>query len=328
MQKVSLSFVVFGAICAVSCGAATLQEDFSSNPADRGWLAFGQTNLFSWNATNQNLEVTWDSSQANSYYYHPLRTVLGKGDNFGLEFDLRLLDISTNTRSGPFEIAIGFLNFAEATAATFQRGSGVSPANGPRDLVELDYFPAGYYAGFGDVAPSLSPTAVSADNGFASGFDLIELTTNDLFHVSLTYSSSNQTLHTMITRNGAPFGPIDDVSLGTNFGDFRVDTVSINSYSDSGDDYDSVLAHGVVDNLVVTTPSSPVDQVAGQWSGGRWQVLVSSQPNWLYTLERTTDFVSWQALPGSVAGSGTALVLMDTNAPATAAFYRVRADRP
>ena len=48
--------------------ADTILEDFSSDPATRGWRAVGQTNLFAWNATNQDLEVTWDSSQTNSYF--------------------------------------------------------------------------------------------------------------------------------------------------------------------------------------------------------------------------------------------------------------------
>lgn len=328
MQKACLSLVFAGWFFSLSSGAATFQEDFSSEPANRGWRVSGQTNLFNWNAAGGDLEVKWDSSQTNSYYYHPLGTVLGKADDFGLEFDLRLIDIATGTKSGPFEIAVGFLNLQEATAPSFRRGSGVDPIHGPRDLVELDYFPAGYYPDFGDVAPSFSPTIVSADNDFASGFDLSELATNDWFHIALTYSASDQTLHTTITRNGTPFGPIADVTLGTNFDDFHVDTLAISSYSDAGDDFDSVLAHGVVDNIVVTTPTPPVTQVTGQWSSGQWQIRVNSQLNWLYSLERTTDFVSWQTLPGGITGSGSDLLLLDTNPPPMAAFYRVRAARP
>src|SRR6266404_4729622 len=233
-----------------SCsGASPLEEDFSSEPAIRGWKIFGNTNLFSWNSTNQSLNVTWDSSQTNSYFYHSLSTILAKEDDFGLEFDLRLSDIATNAKSGPFEIALGFLDLTEAINSDFWRGSGVDPVHGPRNIVEFDYFPAGFYPGFGDVAPSVSPTLISSNNLFSSGFDFLELTTNDLFHIALFYTASNQTLRSVMTRNGAIFGPVDDVLLDTNFTDFRVDTVSINSYSDVGDDFDSVLAHGTVDNL-------------------------------------------------------------------------------
>jgi hypothetical protein len=307
---------------------AILEEDFSSDPATHGWHTFGVRSLFNVDSTNQNLRVTWDSSQTNSYFYHSLGTILGKSDDFSLQFDLRLLDINTTTKSGPFQIAVGFMNFGEATNPNLQRGSGVDAMHGPRDIVELDYFPAGYYPDFGDVAPSLSPTMVSGDNIFASGFDLFELTTNDLFHITVAYTGSNQTLHTTITRNGGAFGPIADVSLGTNFTDFRIDTVAVCSYSDFGDAYDSVLAHGVLDNLLITMPAPPVTNVSGNWNAGRWQVQFASQTNWIYTLERTVDVQTWTQLPGSVAGNGATLFLQDTNPPNNGAFYRVSAAKP
>lgn len=307
--------------------AATIQEDFATDPARNGWRVFGDTNLFAWDSLNQELHVTWDSAQTNSYFYHSLGTVLAKDDDFALEFDIRLSDIATNAKSGPFEIAAGLLNLADATSTNFWRGSGVDAVHGPINLVELDYFPAGYYPGFGDVAPSFSPTLISSNNGFASGFDLFELTTNDLFHIRLTYTGTNQTLSTVITRNGTPFGPIADVVLDTNFTDFRVDTIAVCSYSDIGDDYDSVLGHGTVDNLVVTTPPPPVSTVTGSLGNGHWQVQFTSRTNWLYTLERTVDFQSWTQLTPSLSGNAGSLFLQDTNPPAAKAFYRVQAER-
>src|SRR5262249_13881767 len=154
-----------------------------------------------------------------------------------------------NAKPAPFEITLGFLNFANATNAGFWRGSGIDPVHGPRNVVEIDYFPAGYYPDFGPVSPSFSPTIISSNNGFSSGFDLLALTTTHAFHIRLSFSGTNQTLSTVITRNGAPFGPISDVVLDSNFTDFRVDTVAICSYSDVGDTFESVLGHGVVDNL-------------------------------------------------------------------------------
>ena len=46
--------------------AATLTEDFSTDPSDRGWRALGPTNLFQWNAPRSALDVTWDSSRGNT----------------------------------------------------------------------------------------------------------------------------------------------------------------------------------------------------------------------------------------------------------------------
>ena len=73
--------------------AATISQDFSSNPAQAGWQVFGDTNLFAWDQTNQALEVTWDSSRPNSYFFHSLGTVLTRQDDFSCSFDLRLQDI-------------------------------------------------------------------------------------------------------------------------------------------------------------------------------------------------------------------------------------------
>src|SRR5271165_5189674 len=105
--------------------AATLTEDFSTDPLQKGWQVFGDTNLFTWNSTNQNLEVTWDSSQSNSYFSHSIGTILTTNDDFNVEFDLQLTNaVAANYGS---ELAIGFLHLADATGAGFLRSSGVSP---------------------------------------------------------------------------------------------------------------------------------------------------------------------------------------------------------
>ncbi len=72
--------------------ATTITENFTNNPLQNGWQVFGNTNLFQWNSVNQNLAVSWDSSQTNSYFYHPLGTILARDDDFGVAFDLRLND--------------------------------------------------------------------------------------------------------------------------------------------------------------------------------------------------------------------------------------------
>src|SRR6478672_8162430 len=66
----------------VCAQGAMFQEDFSTAPTNRGWQTVGATTLFYWNGTNQNLEVTWDSSQTNTYYCHPLGTILAGSDDF------------------------------------------------------------------------------------------------------------------------------------------------------------------------------------------------------------------------------------------------------
>ncbi|HEY5909125.1 MAG TPA: hypothetical protein VJA21_00825 [Verrucomicrobiae bacterium] len=305
--------------------AGTIQHDFSSDPALAGWQTFGDRNLFAWDATSQNLRVTWDSSRPNSYFYHPLGTILARDDDFSLAFDLRLDDIGVGIESNKvyaFELAIGLLNLREATRTNFLRGTGTDSPN----LVELDYFRD---AGFG---ATLWPQIVSSNSVFnyngPGDYSLLELTTGDLFHVVMTYSASNSTLATTLTRNGAPFGPVNSVVLSTNFTDFRVDAFSISSYSDAGDDYDSVLAHGIVDNVAITTPAPPVANMTGGFTNGLWQVRFDSLNAWRYTLERTEDFGSWSTASPTLGGNGTLLSLEDSNPPHSRAFYRVRAERP
>jgi hypothetical protein len=308
--------------------ATTITEDFSTNPQQNGWAVFGNTTLFQWDSTNHNLDVTWDSSQPNSFFHHSLGTILTRDDDFSVAFDLLLKDIASGTESGktgPLQIGVGFLNWVDATNTGFERG-----ADAAQNVVEFDYYPAGYYPPpYGPVDPTVASTLISSNNQFAYSFLNIEITTNDLFRVVMTYTSSNQTVTTVMTRNGAPFGPVPDVVLSNfTFSDFRADTVSVSSYSSAGDDFDSVLAHGVVDNVLLTVPPPPIQNLTGTYSNGVWQAVFISRSNWVYSLERTADIQSWTNVTSAISGSATNLFLMDTNPPARKAFYRVRANRP
>jgi len=315
-------------LCAASlAGAATFSEDFSTNPFADGWKIFGDTNLFQWDSSNECLQVTWDSSQTNSYFCQPIGTVLTKSDDFSLSFTLQLADIAVGLSSDQpftFELAVGFINLAAASGTNFERG--VVAANlGARNLCEFDYFPdSGYGA-------TISPTMISTNsqyNQFATVFAFpFELDPGALFHVAMTYSASNRTLHTTMTRAGEDFGPIPNVVLGTNFLDFRLDSVAVCNYSDTGAD-GSLLAHGVVDNLVVTVPPPPILNLAGTMTNRFWQMQFQSRTNWIYTLERTADLKSWIDVSPAICCTTAALRLQDTNPPANCAYYRVRAERP
>ena len=315
-------------------GAVTIQENFASNPMAGGWRIFGDTNLFRWNPANQNLEVTWNSSKTNSYFYRRLQNILTKSDDFALQFDLRMQDIAlgvTSNKTNTFELAIGFLNFGSATVTNFFRGSGVNAAFGPKNLIEFDYFPD---SGFG---ATFAPTAVSSNNVIVfSDNHPLELTVGNLFHFDLRYTASNQVLHTTVLRNGQPFGLAPDNSLGdlslAAAPDFRVDTVAVMSYSDIGQSppqfAGSILAHGTVDNLGVTMPGLPVQNLSARSTNQSWQVEFLGRTNWNYTLERSIDLQNWSAASATVPGTGTNLSLIDTNAAGMKEFYRVRADRP
>ena len=314
---------------------AVFEEPFAVDPTVRGWRSFGDGTLFQWNSTNQNLEVTWDSSRTNSFFYQPLGTILTKADDFSVSFDLRLRDIragSTPGKTNEFEIAIGLLNYSSATNANAFRGAGVSSMYGVRNLVEFDYFPD---AGFGD---TVATTVVSTNNRIFPVHNFpLTLTPGAAFRVTLAYSASNQVLRTSATRNGLPFGMPPGNTLGdlplAGRPDFRVDSFAVISYGDAiqvGDPayHGSVLAHGTVDNVQVVSPDGPVAGMRLQFFAGAARVEFTSRTNWSYQLERTADFVTWIPSSLTAAGTGGTLTLPDTNPPAPSLFYRVRVERP
>jgi len=322
------------AITATAPGAI-VSEDFVSDPASRGWRSQGDASLFRWNSTNQNLEVTWDSSHTNSFFYVPLRTILTKGDDFSFSFDIRLKDIRTGvsvTKTDTFEIAIGLLNSRSITNVNYFRGAGVSAAYGVRNLVEFDYFPQA-----GVIEPTFATTVVSTNNRFAYVHNFpLEMTVGDLYSIKMTYTPSNQTLRTAATRNGAAFGlspgnALEDLVL-TSQPDFRVDAFGVSSYSDAIQTgppqyWGSVLAHGAIDNVAITTPGQPLGHLTLSISNSLARVTFDSRTNWSYTLQRSVDTRSWSDVGSAIAGTGGTMVLMESAAPPDRAFYRVRMER-
>lgn len=327
MLRARLSVLALGClslICAARAQTIHLEEDFATDPAARGWMIYGDTNLFRWNPTNQNLEVRWDSSQTNSYFCHPLGVSLLVDDDFSVSFDLRLKNVAISGYG--FELAIGFLNLANATQPTFLRGTGTDSPN----LVEFDYFPdPDGILPWGASVTSMMVDGVGTDGSHWSrgGYVDLSLPTNDILHVELVYAASNHTLHTSITRDGMPLGPVPEAYLPATFLSFCVDHIAIASYSAVSGWGDSLLADGTVDNLTVTATLQTAPRLRGGFAaGGVWQTHFFSHTNWLYTLERTTNFQFWTDVSDTRRGNDNEMVLQDTNAPPAGGFYRVRVE--
>ena len=326
-RRYSHSSFVLGCLLLLAApllGAVGGLENLAEDPATRGWRSFGEGALFQWNATNRNLEVTWDSSRPNSYFHRPLGHILTKHDDFGFSFDLRLDSILPGVnpkKPSTFQMAVGLMNFHAATNVAFRRGTG---RHSPH-LVEFDYFPGADF-----IAPTVSPALVSSNGQFATSFTYpLELTTGDDFHIALSYAASNRTLVTTMTRNGLAFGPISNVVVAASFTDFRVDTFAISSYNDEGDEFGSLLARGVVDNISLTLPPPPVSGMTLRLTNLQAQVEFLGRTNWNYFLERSEDLESWNEVSPALPGVAGTLTLPDTNAPGTGPwFYRVRAERP
>ena len=308
--------------------AATIAEDFARNPLQNGWQISGDTNLFQWDSTNKYLRVTWDSSQKNSYFSRPLGTILARDVNFSISFDLRLDDIGPGNdpaKSYTFPLAISFLNLGEARQTNFARGTGY---NSP-DLAEFAYF---FDDGSGYGATDW-PTIVSTNSSFnynsSSDYSTYPLSTGVWYHIAMNYAPSNHTMVTTLSSASTNLTILDPLS--SRFTDFRLDTVAVSSYSEAGQApayAGSILAHGAVDNFVVTFPPPPVQNLTGRWINPLWQVEFLSQSNWLYSLQRTLNFQSWSNITANTLGNATNLFLQDTSPPSAKAFYRVRAQRP
>ncbi|MCL5096039.1 MAG: hypothetical protein M1608_00585 [Candidatus Omnitrophica bacterium] len=317
-------YLIFGACIATSIGATTIQQDFAHDPAMDGWRVFGDPSLFQWNVTNEYLEVTWDSSRANSYFYHPLGTVLAKEDDFKLEFDLVLRQVTVGLTPGKpyaFELAIGFMNHQDAFRGDFRRGTGTGSPN----LAEFDYFPdSGYGA-------TVWPAVVSTNGMFnysgSTDYTIVELPLDEKLHVQMIYLASEQTVTTVITRQGQSIGPINPVHLSTAFTDYRVDSLAVSSYTDDRAT-GSVFAKGEVDNFIVTVPDPPVSNLALSVTNSCRQVQFAGKSGWLYILEGSTNLATWTPLVEHASSTNHLLTLVDTNAPYNPGYYRIRAERP
>lgn len=318
-----LAILFAGLLIVSSARAVTFTENFKNDPAQNGWQIYGNTNLFQWDSTNDDMNVTWDSSQTNSYFYHSLGTTLTRNDNFTIAFDLELSEAEASGYG--FELAIGLLNISEATNADFQRSTG---ANSP-DLVEFDYFPdVGYGA---TVWPLFVDTNSLFNYNGPSDYAIYAPNLDDWYHIVMSYAASDQTMVTTMTNFEQTSGitivdPIMPYSAtnSVNFTDFRVDTLSISSYRDDGQG-DSIYARGAVGNFALTLPPA-VRNLTDTYSNGVARIQFGAYTQWSYTLQRSTNLVSWNSILSATNGTGDVFTLCDTNAPATEAFYRVQSN--
>jgi hypothetical protein len=150
----------------------------------------------------------------------------------------------------------------------------------------------------------------------------------------MVFDPAAQVMSMQLFRNGEPYGQppdntIQPLSYSAAFGDFRLDALSMTSYSDAGQSppqfSGSILAHGIVDDVVITWPDPPIADLSGNFDANKWVVNFVGEAGWNYSLERTSDFLNWQSV-ASAAGNGS-MQLVDQNIGSERAFYRVAAER-
>lgn len=317
MKKISFALALAGLFASLvpPLCASTFTENFTSDPSADGWQIFGNPNLFQWNSTNQVLDVTWDSTQPNSFFYLPLGQTYTVADGFYLRFDLQLSD-ATNFNGG-MELAIGLLHCADATSTNFSRADYVSP-----NLCEFDYFPQ--FISEGTTYPDSVDLTIIDASGLDVYFAYANLTLNAgvTYRVELIHQPGAAIIAGTLSANGQIISTFPSTFNGDN-GDFQLDTLAVINYADDGYG-DSILAHGTVGNLAFASPL-PIGLIQ---TPAAQQVRFASNTNWVYTVETSADLTNWAAAAPGVFGNGTNLLLLDTNLPAGAAFYRVRADLP
>lgn len=324
MKKIrSLAIAGLFAFVAARCGANTVIERFSTDPSLVGWQVFGDTNLFQWDSTNQVLNVTWDSTQPNSYFYLPLGKTLTVTNSFCIQFDLQINSAVADEYGQ--ELAVGLLHWSDATNPDFSRTIDYPPNISP-NLFEFDYYPAFNYGGYSN-PDTVAATIVDSAANYNYSSDVQSLIPGMIYHIVLLHRANSIGISGVIYTNGQIMTTFPDAQnyYPTNDdGSFVLDTISVTSYADDGYDDEDIFAQGTVDNLAVASPL-PVDVVQIPAPG---QVQFASDTNWLYTLEQSSDLENWSAAAPATFGNGTNLILQATNLPPGKIFYRVRADLP
>src|ERR1051325_7107204 len=105
------------------------------------------------------------------------------------------------------------------------------------------------------------------------------------YHGTLTHAAGAGLISATVLTNGQVYTTMPFFFSGS-IGEFRLDALSISSYSGAGQDpafAGSLLAHGTVDNFVVTLPP-PVRNLAGGFTNGVWQTKFNTYTNANYTM--------------------------------------------
>jgi hypothetical protein len=306
--------------------AAIFREDFATDPASRGWRARGDTELFTWDADARNLRATWDSTRTNTFFHLPLGTLLARSDDFRLAFTLQITELSTGASGGTFQLAIGLIRRADAFKENFFRGAGVNPSHGPRNIVEFDYFPAS-----ATITPTLSVVAVATNNLRWATRNLFpfELVHGEPYRVEVSHRAAEGLLALDVSIRGEIFAR-GTVTIGSGFGDFRLDAFSITSYSGEHQPAGyagEIQATGSLDDIELEFPDPPDTRITLSVDSQQRQISIPATAGWQPRLLRSEDVVSWTDIPSEVRADAGKWILIDAAPPAPWAAYRIALDR-
>jgi hypothetical protein len=321
----SIASAVIGLACLeAQLSGDTIEETFTTDPSLRGWRSWGDGSLFHWDATEQRLNVAWDSARPNSFFALPLPGSLTANDDFRFAFDLTLESHAVGVlagQPGTFQIAAGLIRRNDALATNYSRGS----FPGPKNTVEWTWFGEA-----GAVSASLSPVMIPSDGRLPWGYadSYVTLETGRHYHFELAYSSTHRTARMSMLSDGQPGPQLTDIVLPANFTRFQVDTFAISNYSGAGQNplyAGSVLARGWIDNISITVPEPPILRLRARDGG----VSLDAVAGWRYTLEASGNLTDWSTVTETLASQTAPLDLWDPrDGLFPVQFYRVVAIRP
>ncbi len=326
-QAVACLLVIFFLVLdsARARARADVVEDFSRNPALNGWINFGDSSLYNWNAANQNLQATWDSRLTNSAYALPFGATLTSSNTFAADFDLTLFDYGPRPDAqGPLQIALGFINLPVTTANDGNRTSGSS-----EDELEFDFFPQGEFGPPYGISPSTISPIIFGDHGqIRAGFSPpLAWATNHAYHIRIAYDGSQRRISTSVDNGGdaLPF-TAPDVVLDSAFGNFAVNAFAVLSWNEAPSTGSSVLAHGVLDNLRIEGIDSPLASLIISYTNSVAAVSFDAKAGWNYLLQSSGDLKQWSSVATNSPSVGGSLSLTDAGSSGLPRrFYRVQA---
>lgn len=302
----------------------TIEESFNTDPTARGWRTWGDGSLFVWDASEQQLGVTWDSSRTNSFFALPLPSTLTDSDDFRFAFDLTLQSHAVGVQpgqSGTFQIAAGMVRREDVLAPGYSRGS----FPGPRNTVEWTWFGEA-----GAVSSSISPVVIPSDGRLPWGYadSYVTLEPGHRYRFEMAYSATDRTARMSMNTDGLPGPQLMDVVLPARFTRFQVDAFAISSYSGAGQNplySGSVLAQGWIDQVSITVPDRPALLIRPRDGG----VALDAQAGWRYRLEASGNLTEWSTVVETLADRTSELELWDPrDGWFPVQFYRVIAVRP
>jgi len=328
-------WVALSALLLLSPGVPVIAQTgfttaFDSDPVAGGWRAHGDGSLFQWEADAGRLAVLWDSSRSNSYFAHPLPAPVTSADDFRFGFELELVEHAVGVdpaKPGTFQIALGLIRLADATAPGFQRAVVLRSSN----LVEWTSFAS---EPGGAISASISPVIIPRDGRLPWGYgdSYMTLETGVRYGFEYHYIAAQRTLRSTVTVDGLPGPDLVPVILPPTFKDFQVDALSVNSYSDAGQDpryAGSVRARGWIHRLHYEGPGPAVESITLESLPAGWRVSTASRKGWTYRLLHSPDLKTWTHLGLERAGTGGILVFDAAAEPeVSAGFLRIETRIP